>query len=152
VYDLSRSFALCKTNGRQAAIYTESLLSDTSADFTYHIEGDLVSKGIKSYAFKIISDTTLAQHNVFMIDTSLFYVFTKRDELPLIALKDIDYVILTNNPFLNIETASEIFPQAKYILSPSNSYKSLNYWKKYFDEKNIGYYDLKNNGYVLLAK
>ncbi|MFN0274407.1 MAG: ComEC/Rec2 family competence protein [Chitinophagales bacterium] len=151
-YELPKDIALCTTHGNQATIFSANLLSDTSADFTFHIENDLLSKCIKSFHFKQLPGSKIALENVFMIDTNLFLSLHKNFELPKDTLPQIDYVIVMNSPFFEIEETAKIFPQAKFIFSPSNSYKSLNYWTDVCEEKNISFHNMKDDGYTILTK
>ncbi|MBC8046702.1 MAG: ComEC/Rec2 family competence protein, partial [Fimbriimonadaceae bacterium] len=151
IYSLPKSFAIAEIHGLQAKIYSPDSLNIESPDFTYHIQNDLISKGIKKYEFIRLEDMrseTLSYQNYFLIDTILFYTIDKKFEHPETAVVQVDYIIVMNNPYLKINEVKEYFPESALIFSSSNNYRSLNYWRNYCDEHATKYHDMKRDGYL----
>lgn len=152
VYALPQNLVLCETKGMNAKLYADTFLSDTSADFTYHIENNLVSKGIKNFEFVSMNDSAFMTEQVFMIDTNLFYHLNKQTPLPDGIFNTIDYVVITNNPSLQMEVVGKIFPHATILFAASNSYKNTQRWEEACAKESITCINMKSNSYTLLKK
>lgn len=66
-------------------------------------------------------------------------------------VKNIDYVILHNNPKIHLEEMLKISPK-KVIISQNNSFWKVLTWKNFLENHGIDYIDLRREGYWELKK
>lgn len=152
LYSLPGSFLIAETHGANAKLYSPQAITDTSADFRYHILGDLLAKGIHNYEFLQIADTTISENagNYFLIDTVLFCYLGKDNSIPDAVLPSVNELIIAGNYRIKPQQATVAFPNANFILSPANSNRTLSVWKTYCNDEGIAYRDIKNEGYTVL--
>ncbi|MBC8173285.1 MAG: hypothetical protein H7X71_05195, partial [Chitinophagales bacterium] len=86
------------------------------------------------------------------VDSLLFFFINKNYQLKETPVTLVDYVVISGNPFLNMEALGKEFPHAVFLLDGSNSRKSIQYWKKYFNEHKMPYYDITEQGYLALSR
>jgi len=154
-YQTKSSTAMAVKHGTQAFIFTDSDTLEQSADFTYHLSGDLNQDGIHHPGFininqeNILNDTTYSYYHfpfLFVGNTSFYFLTKSTQQTRVTHADEIDYVIITGNPFLQIDSLAIQFNRAIFIIDNQNSWKSHNYWVKTFDRYQVQYVSVKRDG------
>ncbi len=157
-YSLKGHSAILIDAGKDGIVLTDFDSLADSEDFTFHIEGDLITKGIKSpeiinYKKAAISDSDFMvyldypffffkQHTFFFLDDS-----TKQMRVTDPAA--VDYIIIRDNPFLKIDSTF-YWSHATILIDGSNSRRRNNFYQSAFQKQGIACYSMISNGAVVI--
>ncbi|MBP7400532.1 MAG: ComEC family competence protein [Chitinophagales bacterium] len=151
------SFIQIKNNTLLSVIYentlyllTEEKIDNNSTNFNYIIKPALQQYGIDSYQticldsnFK--SNSIVISGSTIIIGNKIINTITN-NSTAIATLPASDYLLICNNPFLNLEQLAEKFKKSIWIFDNTNSYKSIKYWEKFCLDNNIRFHNLKSEG------
>ena len=159
MYCLKKNTAVVINNGTSAYVFTDTDSLKDSEEFKFHLKNDFIKKGLKSPEYiNIKTHTEYKPVNSFYYrypflyynGTTLYFLDkeTRNDSVPNAGI--VNYVCITQNPFLKIDSGFNSFPNATYIIDNTNSWRSNNYFEKQFKEMMIPVYSLKREGFYML--
>lgn len=156
-YNTKSTAAIAVKSGRSCYVFSNSdslLLSD---DYKYNFKGHFISQGIHHPQLINVSDSTarIEEDNLYfkwpflMAGHFTFYFVNKSNQKELVAHADeIDYVILSSDPYLKIDSTLQ-FRKACFIIDNTNSWKSANYWKKAFNKNDLKFRNIKDESFTI---
>ena len=155
IYNLKKNTAIVINNGTTAYVFTDTDSLRNSEEYSFHLKNDFIKNGIKDAQYiniktqKEFTPITSFYYRypfLFYNGTTLYFLDkeTRNDSVPNAEI--INYVILTQDPFLKIDSTSNPFPNATYIIDNTNSWKSSNYFEKQFGRMGIPVYSVKGEG------
>ena len=155
IYNLKKNTAIVINNGTTAYVFTDTDSLRNSEEYSFHLKNDFIKNGIKDAQYiniktqKEFTPITSFYYRypfLFYNGTTLYFLDkeTRNDSVPNAEI--INYVILTQDPFLKIDSTSNPFTNATYIIDNTNSWKSNNYWIKQFGKMEIPVYSVKTEG------
>lgn len=152
---LKKESSLLVKTGSKAVLFADSANILETTTFNYQIEPGFVANGIKSPTIVTWSDTSLRQlspeliyHSpLVLIGQKVVFILnsTTQHQLPTADLP-VDYVLIQNNPFLNMEKVVKSFPKAVFVADGSNSRSRTRFWSKSFNENGANFYLLSDEG------
>ena len=156
-YNTKSSSAILLNNGSTGFVFSDSDSLLLSEDYKYHLKNNLIRQEMlhpKLINYKNTNNDFEAgnyyyQYPFLLCGKTSFYFLSKSNQKDSVVHADeIDYVILTGDPFLKIDSTLQ-FKNATYIIDNSNSWKSSNYWKKAFDKNGIKYKCVKDESLTI---
>jgi len=145
--------------GNTSYIFADSsLVSDTNTinRFTdnYHLKNRIKQQTI----FTINGLNKLSKHafsftnNFMLFSDKTIFLIDKERLLPIdIKSYQFDYVLLRDNPRINIYKMASMIKFDTLIIDASNKYWNTKKWKQACDSLKIGYWDIKNDGAFILS-
>jgi len=155
MYSLKKNAAIVINNETSAYIFTDTDSLKDSEEFKFHLKNDFIKRGIKNPEYiNVLKQKEYTPINtvyyrypfLYANGKTIFFLDpeTRNDSVPNCEI--VDYVFITQNPFLKIDSTNNPFPNASYIISNTNAWKNNNYWVKQFGRMGIPVYSLKSEG------
>jgi competence protein ComEC len=164
VYKLDGQTAIDVINGRNALMLADSMALNDARLQDFNISGNRIQSGIKNiYRVNLNKSESFENNNklpVLMLGETDF-IAGKQKRLAIIkpgfVIRDTDqtlkvnYLLLRNNPDLDIAGLSSQFDFDVLIFDASNNFRNINHWSKQCDTMGINYHNIKNDGYFKAA-
>lgn len=123
-------------------IYSKDTLSFKDYSFNVH------NTYRASYARK--QEKIIINSNLLQINNNLFYILNNNFYQTFTNKINVDYLIIANNIYMDIDKINEVFAYKRIILSCTNDYKRRSIYKKILQQNNLRYIDL-NDKYVIIS-
>lgn len=159
-YYMKKNMAILINNGTKGYIFTDDDSLLISPEYKFNLKNDLIKKGISSPVLIYYTN----QKEFIPLDSSFYYHYpflsyhnqniyfldkeTRNDSVidPLL----INYVLITQNPYLKIDSVNNKFGNAIYLIDNNNLWKSNNYWVREFGNQGIPVYSVKGDGVFVI--
>ena len=159
-YYMKKNMAILINNGTKGYIFTDDDSLLISPEYKFNLKNDLIKKGISSPVLIYYTN----QKEFIPLDSSFYYHYpflsyhnqniyfldkeTRNDSVidPLL----INYVLITQNPYLKIDSVNNKFGNAIYLIDNNNLWKSNNYWVREFGKQGIPVYSVKGDGVFVI--
>jgi competence protein ComEC len=164
VYKLDGQTAIDVINGRNALMLADSTVLNDARLQDFNISGNRIQSGIKNiYRVNLNKSESFENNNklpVLMLGETDFIAGTRKRLAiikPGFVIRDTDqtlkvnYLLLRNNPDLDIAGLSSQFDFDVLIFDASNNFRNINHWSKQCDTMGINYHNIKNDGYFKAA-
>ena len=159
VYSINNKTAIDFTEGEKVLFLADSTIASKSKEYDYNIKNNRIFKGIKEEILCCADSINLSipndkfnflkyfPENYFQFRNKRIGIIDKK-YVPVIAgskLK-LDYLIITGNPNIKISDLLNIYDPGLIIFDGSNNYYKIKRWTKECLEKNIKFYNVKDEG------
>ena len=153
LYSVPKNFVLAINNNDKQILFAKDSLKDKA--FSFSIKNSYRIFRINDKQTYLLSDSlntvnAFIDKDLLMIQNKSFY-FLKKDntrEVFSTPLK-IDYLVLSENCFLNIESVKANFDYKQLIISSDNDNYHLKIFRKLLDENKMKYVDLSEQSLVI---
>ncbi len=153
LYSIPNNFVFAINQGDKQIIYLKDSL--TERDFNYNIKGSYRFYRINNQSRKLLNDP-ISENYIYYNKSLLyagrksFYLLNSNNSRKVFNPRlNIDYLILTDNCFLNIEEIKRNFNYKQLILSCDNDSRHLKIYRKILQENNISYKDLSKSAIII---
>lgn len=151
---IKNTTAIAWYDGNELHILGNEKINQVSPAFTYTIKPLMQQFRVKHFNYHCLdsnnmSDNYILSDNVLICGNNSVY-HLQSNQLPEKMMEKIDYLLISNNPFLSLEKTAEIFPGAAWIFDNTNSYKSISYWEKYCSQKAIAFHSILQEGAMII--
>lgn len=155
VYDVGKESTLIDF------VYNQKIISLTSSNISdktlkYNVEGNRKSLGINNITVINIDSTQKCEFKNLLWKKPFVQFFDQRfavlntavrsDTLPI----KTDYVLLRNNPKIEVKELSEAFDFKNLISDASNKYWISENWKEACEKEDISFHDVKKDGAMII--
>jgi competence protein ComEC len=144
VYNIPMNKAIDFIYGNKYAFIGDSILSKSNLLVNYNIKPTRISfmANENSSASNLFVKNNFYQFDscrILMIDTTLTY-------LPTPQKVNLDYIIISKNPRLNLANLASVFHCKTYIFDASNSSWKIEQWKKECEELHLHFHSVSEQG------
>jgi hypothetical protein len=139
-------------NGKQS-IFTKDTLPEKT--FSFSIKNSHRILGINEYQTFLLNDTLkmaemIVDNDILMIQNKSFYFLNKDNTRKSFATPlQIDYLVLSDNCFLNIESVKANYIYKQLLISSDNDNYHLKIFRKLLTENDMKYVDLSEKSLVI---
>lgn len=152
LYSIQKNFVLAINKKNKQLLFAKDSIAEKT--FSFNIKNSHRAFRIKEHKIYLLNDSI---NNGIFIDKDLvvannksFYFLTYNNTRKTFAEKlKIDYLVLSENCFLNIESIQSNFDYKQIILSSDNNNKHIKIYKKLLDENKINYVDLSESAMII---
>ncbi len=153
LYSVPKHFVLALNKNGQQFIYSKDTLPQKAID--YSIKNSHRIYRISDYQTILLKDSlntkeVVADKDVLMVQNRSFY-FLKKDNTRKVfpsPLK-VDYLVLSENCFLNIESVKANYEYKQLLISSDNDNYHVRIYRKLLDENGMKYVDLSEKSMVV---
>jgi hypothetical protein len=153
LYSVPKHFVLALNKNGQQFIYSKDTLPQKAID--YSIKNSHRIYRINDYQTILLKDSlnikeVMADKDILMVQNRSFY-FLKKDNTRKVfpsPLK-VDYLVLSENCFLNIESVKANYAYKQLLISSDNDNYHVRIYRKLLDENNMKYVDLSEQSLVV---
>ncbi len=163
VYSINNNTAIDIISGKNCIFLScESMHSDGKRNIDFNIAQNRIKKGVKNTNRSIIGKKIDGFSEPYFWNTNDYYMFydtrfkiitgyeqietDRNDSIPRIKL---DYLIVTQNPWLDITDLKHIYDFEKIIFDSSNPFWKINRWIEECDALGIRYWSTRHQGAYL---
>lgn len=146
LYSVPKNFVMgIKQENQQILLSMDSIQQKT---FSFSIQNSHRINRIENYESKLLSDSISKKHILTSKDLVVafnrqFYFLNKANTRKTFATPlDIDYLVLSDNCFLNLSEVIANYQFKKIILSEDNDNYHLKIYRKILEENKVDYHDL----------
>lgn len=146
LYSLANNFVLANNaNGKQTLYIKDTI---TQKSFSFSIQNSHRILGIKEYHSIFLTDSVkeekMKKENdlLFIQDKSIYFMNRKNTRKTFKTPINIDYLLICDNCYLNIDSIKSNYNFKKILLSSENDRYHITTYKKLLDEHKIPYHDL----------
>lgn len=152
LYAVQKNFVLAVNKNNQQIIISKDTLSEKA--FSFSIKNSHRSYRIDEYHCYLLSDSTnklfFSNNNLLVANNKSFYFLTHDNTRKTFKQKlKVDYLVLSDNCYLNIESVKHNFDYTNLIISSDNNNYHINIYKKLLDENGMKYIDLNDNAHII---
>ena len=152
LYSVPRNFVLAINKNNQQYIFSKDSLSEKA--FSFSVKNSYRAFRIDNHQNYLLSDTAnekfFVNKDLFVANNKSFYFLTHDNTRKAFEQKlKIDYLVLSDNCFLNIESVKNNFEYNQLIISSDNDYYHLNIFRKLLKENNMQFVDLSKTAFVI---
>ncbi len=158
VYSINNHTAIDFISGKNYIFVADNdLLTKGKKDIDYNITQNRTKKNVKiSKNILINNDTTVIykpnfwqKNNYFMFNglkIKILTEFDKSNAIDNVTPLSLDYLIITQNPWLKIEEVQQLYNFKTLIIDSSNPFWKVNNWKEECKKSGINYWSTRHNG------
>jgi len=152
-YSVQKNFVLAINNNGKQSIFTKDTLTEKA--FSFSIKNSHRILGINEYQTFILNDSlktdgVIADKDLLFVQNKSFYFLKKNNTRKTFATPlQIDYLVLSDNCFLNIESVKANYIYKQLLISSDNDNYHLKIFRKLLNENNIKYVDLSEKSLVI---
>lgn len=153
LYSVPKHFVLALNKNGQQFIYSKDTLPQKTID--YSIKNSHRIYRISDYQTIILEDSlntkeVMADKDLLMVQNRSFYFLKKENTRKVFAspLK-VDYLVLSENCFLNIESVKANYVYKQLLISSNNDNYHIRIYRKLLDENGMKYVDLSEQSLVV---
>jgi len=153
VYSIYNQSAIDVIDGRYSHLVVSDSFNQKAYDF--NIKNNHVRLNIKEVN-ELKSADTLQNQRIFYNGSILHFnnstglILSPQLDWQAISKLEVDYIIVRDNPYLRIKKLIKHVDFQRIIFDGSNNRKNLKYWKKDCKELDIEYFDVANDGYLII--
>ncbi len=154
VYNIQNHSIYDFIDGQKSLLLTDSMKLNKQINFSFHIQPNHIACGIQKetelpfnysnykeeHIFKYANFIQINKNKIVFIDTTYHY---HSDSGKI----NIDYLIIRQNPKINIEQLCSTFHPRQIIFDPSNSLANIKRWKADCLQLNISFHSVREQGY-----
>ena len=139
-------------NGTQA-IYSKDTLDEKA--FSYSIKNSYRAFRINKYVSFLLNDSlnsndAIKVKDLLFVQNQSFYFLNKKNTRKVFSTPlQIDYLVLSDNCFLNIESVKANYKYNQLLISSDNDNYHLKIYRKLLEEENIKYLDLSEKAVII---
>lgn len=153
LYAVQKNFVLAINKKNQQLLFSKDSIAEKT--FSFNIKNSYRVFRINEHKNYLLNDSTNTEifidKDLIVANNKSFYFLTHDNTRKTFEQKlKIDYLVLSDNCFLNIESVQSNFDYKQIILSSDNKNKHIKIYKKLLDEnKMINYVDLNENYMII---
>jgi competence protein ComEC len=164
VYKINGQTAIDFVKGKEVLMLADSAVLHDKRLMDFNITGNRVQSGIRQAGVANLDENAIRSpmDNLHKITANGIDFINFGNKRLSIIEKDfesrnvqhplaVDYLMIRNNPRINIQDLHSQFSFDKLILDGSNSFSNIRRWKSDCDSLGIQYHDVKNEGYFMAA-
>jgi competence protein ComEC len=152
-YSVQKNFVLAINNNGKQSIFTKDTLTEKA--FSFSIKNSHRILGINEYQTFLLNDSlktdgVLADKDLLIVQNKSFYFLKKDNTRKTFATPlQIDYLVLSDNCFLNIESVKANYVYKQLLISSDNDNYHLKIFRKLLNENDMKYVDMSENSLVV---
>lgn len=152
LYAVPKNFVVgINKNEHQFLISKDTIQEKT---FSFSIKNSHRIFRIADYKTYLLNDTTnniiYSKNELLVIENKSFYFLNHENTRKIFSPKlNIDYLVLSDNCFLNIEYIQSNFDYKQLVISSDNNIKHQNIYRKILNENKIQYIDLNKKSHII---
>mgnify|MGYP000868067824 FL=1 len=153
LYSVPKNFVIgIQQKGYQLLLSKDSIQTKS---FNFCIQNSHRIKRIKTYENKLLKDSKTPtnfyfQNNLAVIYNKRFYFLTHTNTRKTFAIPlDIDYLVLSDNCYLNIEQIKSNYKFQKIIVSSDNDNYHQKIYRKILQESKMPFHDLNEKAFII---
>lgn len=153
LYSVPKHFVLAVNKNGQQFIYSKDTLPQKAID--YSIKNSHRMYRINAYQTILLKDSlntkeVMADNDLWMVQNKSFYFLKKDNTRKVFASPlEIDYLVLSENCFLNIESVKANYQYKQLLISSDNDNYHIRIYRKLLDENSMKYVDLSEKCLVV---
>lgn len=153
LYSVPKNFVLAVNNNGKQNIFTKDTLDEKA--FSFSIKNSHRIFRIDDYQTVLLDDSlktddVLTDKDLLFVQNKSFY-FLKKDNTRKAFVKplQIDYLVLSDNCFLNIESVKANYVYKQLLISSDNDNYHLKIFRKLLNENKMRYVDLSERSLII---
>jgi competence protein ComEC len=157
VYHVPKSTAIEFIKGKEDLLLTDTLLMGDERKIEYHIRNYRTKSGIRKPENMILNQAVVqkdwimkSDHFIWFGNKRIVLVGPMFEALPCGEKMEVDFLILTGNPGINIEDLCRVFDAGEIIFDSSNAFWRIEKWKTECEENRIAYHVIPEMGARLI--
>lgn len=153
LYSVPKNFVLAINKNGKQRIFTKDTLSEKA--FTFSIKNSHRLLRIDDYETLLLNDSlktddVQVDKDLLIVQNKSFYFLKKNNTRKTFTTPlQIDYLVLSDNCFLNIESVKANFIYKQLLISSDNDNYHLKIFRKLLTENNMKYVDLSEKSLVI---
>lgn len=153
LYSVPKNFVLAKNNNGIQTIFSKDTLDEKA--FSYSIKNSYRTLGIDRYETFLLNDSlntndVIKDKDLLFVQNKSFYFLNKKNTRKVFSTPlQIDYLVLSDNCFLNTESVKANYKYKQLLISSDNDNYHLKIYRKLLKEKNIKYVDLSEKAFII---
>jgi competence protein ComEC len=156
-FNVNHASVIAIVNGKEMILLTDTTLLKRKGDIDFHVEPFLKSRGVEEEDFISITDSLRLKNDFLRYGKNRLNAFGKQvvlvDQHFRSKLTASDKIILLrNNTFVNLEKLVEQSKPELVIADGSSGKKRIAKWKKICEEKGVKFYDVTEEGALVMEK
>ncbi|MEO5642287.1 MAG: ComEC/Rec2 family competence protein [Bacteroidia bacterium] len=156
-FDINHASVIAVVNGKEILLLTDTSLLKRKGDIDFHIEPFLKARGMQEGDFISLTDSLRVENNFMHYGKSRLFAFGK--QVVLVGkdfkskLNGADKIILLrNNTFADLDKLLSQSKPELVIADGSNGKKRIAKWKKMCEEKKVKFYDVTEEGALVMGE
>lgn len=156
-FNINHASVIAVVNGKDIMLLTDTSLLKRKGDIDFHIEPFLKARGMEEEDFISITDSLLLKNDFLRYGKNRLVAFGKQvvlvDQHFNSKLNGSDKIILMrNNTFVNLEKLIEQSKPELVIADGSDGRKKIVKWKKICEERGVTFYDVTEDGALVMGE
>jgi hypothetical protein len=152
LYSVQKNIVLAVNKKNQQYLFSKDSLSEKA--FSFSIKNSYRAYRIDEHQQYLLNDSSnqkiYSKNNLVVANNKSFYFLTHDNTRKTFDKKlQIDYLVLSDNCYLNIESVQANFDYKQLVISSDNNYYHQKIYKKLLEENKMQYVDLNEKALVI---